>query len=160
MVLPIYQKNQWEAIRDTDTGIDKTWDEWNAEGKEIIADFEARGIPYVQVPMDVDEQDQKQELTREQKKAIQTKWEDEYPLLAENEIFMIPLTVYQLNGLAGILDSAIIMFEGHLAHGQDPDDLHDVKGMLEGFQDLSRMLWAKIQDVDQILQAESQSEKK
>ena len=55
MVLPLFQRDQWETLRAIDTGIDKTWDEWNAEGEEMIAEFEARGISYVQVPLDVAE---------------------------------------------------------------------------------------------------------
>lgn len=54
----MYQKDQWETLRATDAELHDTWEEWNAQGVQIIADFKSRGIPYVQIPVDVDELNQ------------------------------------------------------------------------------------------------------
>jgi hypothetical protein len=35
--------------------MDQTWEGWNAGIETLIAGFEARGIPYVRVLLDVDE---------------------------------------------------------------------------------------------------------
>jgi hypothetical protein len=57
-LVPLYQKEQWETLRAIDTAIDKTWEQWNAEGEEFIAELEARRIQYVQIPVDLDELNQ------------------------------------------------------------------------------------------------------
>jgi hypothetical protein len=55
-VLPIYQKNQWEALRASATGeMKETWEEWNSEGEKYMAELTARGIAYVRIPLDVEE---------------------------------------------------------------------------------------------------------
>lgn len=58
MVLPLYRKDQWETLRATGESIDDTWEQWNAQGEEIIAKIKAKGIPYLKIPVDVDELNQ------------------------------------------------------------------------------------------------------
>ena len=53
-----YREDQWEALRAAAVDRDElkdTWKEWDEEGKKYLAEFKARGIPYVWVPFDVEE---------------------------------------------------------------------------------------------------------
>jgi hypothetical protein len=54
-VLPWYEPHQWDALRAIDPDVEKTWDQWNAEGNQLIAELKRRGISYVQIPVDVAE---------------------------------------------------------------------------------------------------------
>jgi hypothetical protein len=59
MVLPLFREDQWEAILASGAlGLDDTWEDWNNQGKEIIALLEEKHIQHVQIPVDVDELNQ------------------------------------------------------------------------------------------------------
>jgi hypothetical protein len=53
-----YRQDQWEmllaAAADRDT-MDETWEKWNEGIKELIVALEAKSIPYVRVPLEVEE---------------------------------------------------------------------------------------------------------
>jgi hypothetical protein len=53
-----YRQDQWEmllaAAADHDA-TDETWEKWNEGIKELIVALEAKSIPYVRVPLEVEE---------------------------------------------------------------------------------------------------------
>ncbi len=53
-----YEPDQWEALLASAADREKledTWGEWNAGVEKLIAEFQARGIPYLRVPLDIEE---------------------------------------------------------------------------------------------------------
>ena len=53
-----YKPDQWEELlacaADRET-LQDTWEEWNQRIEELIAKLEARGFPYIRVPLDIEE---------------------------------------------------------------------------------------------------------
>jgi hypothetical protein len=56
-----YRPDQWDTLRavaaDRDS-LDETWEKWNARIEQLIAGFEAKGLAYVCVQLDVEEIEQ------------------------------------------------------------------------------------------------------
>jgi hypothetical protein len=55
---PANEPDQWEALLASAADREKledTWEEWNAGVEKLIAEFQARGIPHVRVPLDIEE---------------------------------------------------------------------------------------------------------
>src|SRR4029077_1894506 len=53
-----YKPDQWEALLASAAdreNLEDTWEQWNAGVEKVIAKFEAKGIPYVRVPLDIEE---------------------------------------------------------------------------------------------------------
>ena len=53
-----YKPDQWEALLASAAdreNLEDTWEQWNAGVEKLIAKFEAKGIPYVRVPLDIEE---------------------------------------------------------------------------------------------------------
>src|SRR5262249_13761368 len=51
-----YEPDQWEELLASAADrekLDDTWEKWNAGVEKLIAEFEAKSIPYVRVPLDI-----------------------------------------------------------------------------------------------------------
>ena len=58
IAIATYEPDQWEALLASAAdreNLEDTWEEWNEGVEKLIAKFEAKSIPYVRVPLDVEE---------------------------------------------------------------------------------------------------------
>jgi hypothetical protein len=52
-----YRRNQWQLLRDASddrADLEDTWEEWNAQVEERVADMRCSSISVMKVPVDVD----------------------------------------------------------------------------------------------------------
>lgn len=56
--IAVYDSDQWEALLASAADrakLEDTWEEWNAGVEKLIAELERLGLPYIRIPLDVNE---------------------------------------------------------------------------------------------------------